>query len=47
MKGWLFPYGIWYALTAWAALSTVTAATSHRKWHKDLARLIRDAGASS
>jgi hypothetical protein len=26
MKGWLFPYGIWYALAAWAAFDAVTAA---------------------
>jgi hypothetical protein len=28
MRNWLFPYGIWYALTAWAALAATAAAVT-------------------
>jgi hypothetical protein len=28
MRNWLFPYGIWYALTAWSAFSAAAAAAS-------------------
>jgi hypothetical protein len=28
MKNWLFPYGIWYVLASWAALTAVPAAVS-------------------